>query len=567
MENIYVQSEREMNSIVEIPGGYAADAGNTLYSWLGSLWRGLHAGDGMVRGLQRARGIRLAQLYIDVLEAARLQDREGAPVFHRELWHPIVVRASRRDTAQENMLELGKGSMRVGPQPAGSEYGEGAVFRMGRMAGFEGCVTYPLDADVAGGALSIVDNVVNPTVSMERGVDFEIRNGSVIFPKGNDPLGDSSPFERYDLPELVEGPDGVKSADVEAVLWASDVLIDRNYISDHLSYALGADAPSSAAVKRILNAAWSSVADGLTPELVKTLMAAMLNVPAILDETETVRDITFERDAGGNAAARIVRTDRHAYRVSMKATLLRSVRVGATLHRGDLLDETVRIYPHMNVRPGEDRYSVPARLDIPSVTLPSAILRARTEHGVYAMWGESEVRRSASSPGTDDRPHLYFDLGGTEADVSAFWEGVWRDADASGTDLSKVIVGKKVSPAEFMLRNLVGANTLFVVVDRSQADDVSMMRDPMFFDMLSDAVPSAMRLFLVEHDAVGGDDAADMGAGLETTSLHASLSAGDAISAAPLPGMGGRPPSFGERVSARFVRVPPAKVRGRKGGL
>ena len=105
MDNIYSQDELSRNSIVELPEGFAEKSGDTLYSWLGSLWRSVHMGDGMVRGLQKARGIRLAQLYLDILEAAKLQDRNGMPVFHRELWHPIVLRSSERDTAQENMLD------------------------------------------------------------------------------------------------------------------------------------------------------------------------------------------------------------------------------------------------------------------------------------------------------------------------------------------------------------------------------------------------------------------------------------------------------------------------------
>ena len=168
MENIYGQTENERNSIVELPDGYAEKSGNTLYSWLGSLWRGLHKGDWMIRGLQESRGIRIAQLYLDVLEAAKLQDRYGAPVFHRELWHPIVVRLSKRDTSRENMLKIGIDGV-LGEQGEGSVYGEGTELFLGRPANFENYVTYPIDEDIAGGAVTIVDNIVNPSVFMERG--------------------------------------------------------------------------------------------------------------------------------------------------------------------------------------------------------------------------------------------------------------------------------------------------------------------------------------------------------------------------------------------------------------
>ena len=551
MDNIYDQTENERNSIVQIPEKFAENAGNTLYSWLGSLWRSIHKGDDMVRGLQQARGVRLAQLYVNILEAAKLQDRNGAPVFHRELWHPIVIRRSQRNKSQENLLEIGGTEKVIGPQPEGSLYGKGVEFKIGKMANFEKYVTYPVDAEIVGGALSIVDNIIKPAVSMTGEEDYYIRNNTIIFPIENDPLADDSAFERDDLPNIIENDDGTLGADVEAVLWASDVLIDKDYIADHLSYVLGANSPSSDVVKRILNAAWSSTTEGLTKELVQTFLAAMLNVPVIQGERETVIDITNEYDEDDEwketPIAQIVTTDKQNYRVSPKATLRKNVRQGKTLSRGSLLDETIRIYTNLNADLSTN-YSVPLSQDLPSITIPRTILRARTEYGVYAMWGTSTVKKYGS-----DENHLYFDIGGNSGDVMAFWEDIWEKSDADGTKMSKILgeEGTEICPAEFFLKHLVGANTMFVVIDNSQADDTSMMRNPMFFDMLSDVVPSAMRLFLVEHSSVG--DSTNLDETAEKTSIAAALP--EAVDAAP---------PRDERVSFRFVRVAPLKVRGKK---
>lgn len=552
MENIYGQTEQEMNSSAQLPDGFAEKSGNTLYSWLGSLWRGLHEGDGMVRGLQAARGIRLAQLYLNILEAAKLQDRRGAPVFHRELWHPIVVRRSMRNKSQDNLLVVGEEGV-VGPQTSEEPYGIGTVLEIGKLGAYKNYVTYPIGAEIVGGAMTIVDNIVNPKVFMQRDVDFVIRNNSIIFHVTNDPLGEGSAFDRYDLPGIID-EDGNKVADMEAVLWASDVLIDRNFVSDHISYALGANAPSSAVVKRILNAAWDSVSCGLTPELVRTLIAAMLNIPVIQTERETVLDIASE-----DGFTKVI-TDHGEYRISPKARLVNGLHIGSVLRRGDFLDESVRIYHNLNMQK-ESTFSVHIEQDIPSVTLPPALLRAKTEYGVYAMWGQSVVK---SHKGRKDK--LYFDVGGTESDVESFWEDIWKSAEENGVKMESLIgsEGSVVSPAWFFLRNLVGANTIFVVVDKSQIDDASMMRNPMFFDMLSNAVPSAMRLFLVEHSAVDGDRM-DMGEANELSSMAAALPrAVECVTGGPLPGLSGRPASFGERVSMRFVRPSPAKIRGQK---
>ena len=342
MHDIYSQDVFERNSIVELPEGFAEKAGDTLYSWLGSLWRNIHIGNDMIEGLQKARGIRLAQLYLDILEAAKLQDRNGMPVFHRELWHPIVIRKSERDKSQENMLTIGMNA-EIGPQPAGSDYGEGTVLKMGKLANLDKFVTYPIKNGIVGMSASIVDNIINPTVSMESGVDFVFQDGSIVIPKEHDPLAPNSPFEKYDVPT-----DDLDNPDMECVLWASDVLIDKDYVANHLSYALGANAPSSEVVKRILNAAWSSVTSGLTPELIKTLMAAMLNIPVVQNDSETVIDVYTEKDDDGNDVAKIVMTDAFKYKVSPKAKLRRGLYSGAVLKRGDLLDESLRIYPFLN---------------------------------------------------------------------------------------------------------------------------------------------------------------------------------------------------------------------------
>ena len=560
MDNIYSQDELSRNSIVELPEGFAEKSGDTLYSWLGSLWRSVHMGDKMVRGLQKARGIRLAQLYLDILEAAKLQDRNGMPVFHRELWHPIVIRSSERDTAQENMLDMGDGAVMGLQTDPESPYGPGTVLQMGRLANYKYFVTYPVDRNVVGMSASIVDNIINPTIVLNRADgDFEFRNNSIIFRREADPLAKDSPFDKYDVPGT--DPEDPGKSDVETVLWASDVLIDRNYVADHLSYPLGADSPSSDIVKRILNAAWSSVASGLTPELLRTFIAAMLNIPVVQNETETVIGIDSSDDA------QEIRTDKCLYRVSPKARIADGIRSGAVLHRGDLLDESLRVYPFLNTpQTRRQRFSVPLEQDIPSITLPTDILSAKTEYGVYSTWGKQVVKRSKTSPGSDEFPHLYFDMGGTEQDRDAFWREAWKNSEKSGRSMADIIgeEGAIVSPAEFLLDNFVGANTMFVVVDSGQIDDASLLRDPMFFGMLTSVVPSAMRLFLVEHRPVC-DDEMDIGDAQESTFLAAALPMEfEHMPAEALPGLDGRGPSFGDRVQIRFVRPVPEKKRARK---
>ena len=258
------------------------------------------------------------------------------------------------------------------------------------------------------------------------------------------------------------------------------------------------------------------------------------------------------------------------------AKLRKSAYPGSTLVRGDLLDESLRVYPFLNrvdngtcssesdcepsfIKTG---FSVPVEDDIRSIVIPSDILRVKTRHGIYAMWGRSTVK--LANDGNEN--HLYFDIGGSKDDVSAFWKDIWSVADRSGKKMSDFIgnEGSLISPAEFFIKNLIGANTLFVVVDATQLDDPSKMHDPMFFGMLMNAVPSAIRLFVVERGAVG--DERDIGSNsAESTFLAAVLpEVVEQMSFRRENGLDGRMPSFSDTVRARFVRPSPKKKKGRK---
>lgn len=545
MLNIYNQDEQTRNSIVQLPENYAENAGVILRSWLSSFWRKVHEGDDLVRGLQEIRGVRLAQMYLDMLEVLKLQDRNGAPVFHRELWFPIVIRRSTRDRSQENLLEIGSNDMEIGPQPEGSIYGEGTVLKMGKLGAYDKYVTYPVDGSsgIKSIVTSVTDNILNPKMVLESGVDFVFRNSTIIFPKESDPFAEGSSFDVYDVPN--DESDDPADIDAETVLWASDVLIDRNYIANHVSYAMGVSAPSTDVAKRIVNAAWDAVTGGPTPENVRKLMAAMLNIPVVQNDEETVIEISRDEDG-----VQKVRTDKMTYSVCPTAKLRAKVSSGARLCKGELLDESLRIYPFLaDPNPAKVEtltgFSVPLEQDIPSVVLDSAMIRAKTEFGVYALWGEQPKKYDPVT----NKP--YFDIGGSEDDVKAFWNDVWSRTDAD--TLEEIMGPGPISPAKFFLRNLVGANTMFVVVDRDQLDDVSLMREPMFFDMLSRVVPSATRLFLVEHRSASGEDVSDLGSAGEQALLSANIGgAVDEYEPAE------------DSVLIRFVRPAPAHVNHRK---
>ena len=100
-------------------------------------------------------------------------------------------------------------------------------------------------------------------------------------------------------------------------------------------------------------------------------------------------------------------------------------------------------------------------------------------------------------------------------------------------------------------------------MDETQIDDSSLMHDPMFFGMLSDAVPSGIRLFVVEHRGVRDYD--DLDNSGEGTFLAAALpKVSECVSYSLMTDHCVRSPSSADMVSFRFVRPSPPRKKGRK---
>lgn len=564
--DVYNRSTFEKNAIQGAPDGYAEKSSNDLLKFLGSFWKNVHEDPDFVKGIQDIRGITLAQRYLDLLECLKLQDRKGLPVFHRELWKPLIIRKSTRNKARENELRVGQDiTLEEGPQPSGKY--PGSTLRLGELANRDDYVFYPVDAEIETVVSGIANRVLNPSVSWRIGdgpEDVRYIDGTLVFPKALDPFNPENGFEIYDLPVFLKDEEGkdTDESDQETVVWASDVLIDRNYVSEHLSYALGADCVSTEQAKRIVNAAWDAMTSGLTPENLRTLVAAMLDIPVIRESEETVTKVIDTADE------KTVVTDAHTYSVYPKAKLRESVKAGAVLRRGDLLDESAKIYPMLtDVSPeklrGLTEYADILKSDIPVITLPKTVLRTSTAHGISVDWTPVEVLTAGLDK--NDHEKLYFELGGSEEDVQSFWKGVWDQAEKDNVDLREIFEAAteddsasdtwEIAPAAFFLRYLIGANTAIVTLDHAQLRDVSAIRNEMYFNMLLAVVPSGIRLFFIEHLAPAKDEM-DFGTDTDDEAETAvALDAEDEIEYEDLPGLRGyTAPSYREEVEMKFIR-------------
>lgn len=491
----------------------------TLFEWLGSFWSEVYTDPGFIQDLQGARALRVAQLYLDLLESLKLCDRSNAPVFHRERWHPVVLRRSLRNRGAKGMVRLtdektasGANLLQLGVQSP-EVYPENTVVEIGSdKASYRGMVVYPLDEASAGlkGVLTCACNdIAGATRVLGSGTGFAVLDGAIAIAAEEDPFEGEHRDEWPKFEVLPTVPGG--EADEETVLWLCDAMFNRDYIYRHLGYVVALPGGSSELYKRIVNAAWNTVASGGTPLLLTSLVAAICGIPTVKEEGERVERI-LERDGGDIQVV----TDRNVYTYPAGTRLKGDIRPGKTLKRFDTLDQTVHIYTNLHQMADYEADFDEFMTDVPTMDLPPALFRADVEGGFSVGWAEEDVLCAGFFDERETRPKLRFPMGGSEEDDDAFWEDVWAsyaNSDASMADILEnpperfeagAVCGR-ISPMYFFMKNLVGANTIVMTVRTDTLAEDAPLYDPRFFATVRNCVPDYLRLYVIEHESVEVD--------------------------------------------------------------
>ena len=542
----FVAPESSGSMPADLTDSHWMDA-HLLHEWLGSFWSEACGSRDLVATLQQARALRIAQLYLDLLEAIKLQDRSGAPVFHRERWHPVAIRRSTRNTGRPEMFRLGKDGMVLGRQTDSSEFPKGTEFELGSgRISVEGAVFYPFDEASLGlksAATCATNRIADATVVLSPDHGFRILDGGIEFSAAEDPFEGEHADE---FPKFEVATDDPKSpVDEEAVVWICDGMFDKGFIDDHLGYAIGLSGESSEVYKRVVNAAWNAVASGCTPLILTSLMACICGLPTVREDGEVVESIERSDDAT------TVVTSKNVYRLHRDSVLKPGVVRGAELKRFDTLESSVRVYPYVREADRLHLWSEFAdeekdfRDDVGSIDLPPSLFRCGVEEGFSVGWEDRDVYCNGFD--ANGNPKLWFYLDGLESDNTIFWESVWAGYESAKVSMASVLpcsdsvingtlpepgksVGKTVTPIDFFLKNLVGANTLIITVRTDTLPEDAPLRDPKFFGVLRDCVPACTRLYVIEHAAVWDDwDAEDGGQPEDEFSASALENASDSV--------------------------------------
>jgi hypothetical protein len=459
-----------MNNTIPLPTQPAADA-TLVFSWLGSLWTNLYEDKETIYAHCKGSSLVAAQVYLDFLELFNSFSRQDIPIFHREVWLPLLIRKSQRNLGQPIVCGQTP-AVTVGPQPTGGAYRPDAVFAVGGTVSREQFVTYPYETDrvIAGGVSRVSDRIVLPGTVLLRGTHFTIAGTEIIFRESADPFANSDYLRR----EVVDPETG--ETDEEILLWATDVLVDWDYLYNSFGAVIGFTASSGTYYYNALNALWDLRFSGANLRNVRRALAGLLGVAVTGKNTETVADVVANPDG-----SHTIITGAATYDVPGIETLTTAVVSGAVLPAGSFLSETVHYYPRLD----PDRFEAVNRLsltqfllDVPVLELPAGVAGNGVTGGINVEWRDVNIYyRGVDANGN---PRLDFPVGGATADIETFWASIWARAENDNQSLADffapylwspppygqpgMAVGQ-INPLYFFMRNFFKYNVSVVVVD------------------------------------------------------------------------------------------------------
>ena len=479
-----------------MPRGLHDEAAASVKEALGAFWSSVFRDQDLVGALLLARVLSAGQLHVDAMEALSLRDHSGSPVLHREHWHPLLVRLSKRNTASAVTVGMPDTPV-LGPQDdSGEVYLPGEVFVVGGNALYSKVNTYPIEG--LGGcplvrvATALCDSVSAPRHILSQGRDFSFVDGVLAIRKEQDPFD----TDGYRVEE--DGDDRV------AVLWACDAEFDRDHVSDFVGYPLGIHAPSTEAAAEMLSALWDAITLGFTPVSLDRVLGAVFGVPVV------GRDTVVESVADDGADKVVVTGDR-VYCIEADR-LPERVQVGAALKAGDFLTDEIAVYWGLSADDVAQlaKEGTLGRVSLPPGSVAGVDETVVLEQGARTMedgvWFKLNDGDSADSPfwravfartTEDERKALCLAMGATEG--------------VDGTVTGSVDPFRTIGPA-------VLSNLILVRTARSPVADAC---SGAALDLLRRLVPSFASLLVVQEveagvagdaggaDEVGMDDAAD----------------------------------------------------------
>lgn len=443
-----------------------------LLELLGTFWSDTYA-DKVVEDLMVSYALAARQSHADMLQLVDACGRRSVPIFHRQQWYNLVLKASEQNRDAGTSIRAYGGGIVYGNQAD-----SGAQLKYG-VPWFP-YSTFPLPADLTE-CRFIFNRLTRPSVSLVLGVDFiiDIENQVIVFK--------DDPFTNDGIAKRDVYADGVVT-EQEVSLWLFRPAFDENDTYTQFAYPLAFSSPSSSAYRNTVNGLWDALVRGAAVQDIESVVSAICDVP-LAKGTEEVEVIFKDNNH------RVIATDQHVYLFDLNVTVI--VAVGDTITAGQPLTNAVQFYEFNHGDSG----------DLQAVTIGPSIL----PDGYYdsiTFYNETVALEVDTS---DVFAKVSFHVGGWPGDVEQFWNEFHEKGVAQGNTLAQLLdersnkVGEPtaanlpatINPLKFAVKNILRNNVFAVkIVFNLLGSNALSIRH--FRQLRRFVVPSTMLLIITE---------------------------------------------------------------------
>ena len=418
------------------------DDPDKLLELLGSFWASTYEGNGLVEDLAATAALAAQQTHLRLLELVASVSRFNVPVFHQEIWHPLVL--------LESELNTDAGLIEDYSTPAAFVYNSSARLNYGEVPSQAFySVTRPADLHEV---KVILDRISAPTVEWVNGIDYWLQDSTITFRE--------NPFDNSSIP-FVDVLNSVGAiVDKQLTLWLYRGKWDWKAVYEQFGYALRLQLESSEGYKAVVNAIFDAFAAGTSIKSQQSILSAAYGIPMVREAVETVEVVESDADKLN------IITDSHVYQFPLGTVSL--VSAGDTVLAGDPLTDLMQVF---ELNRGETL----SPADVSAITAGPGIL-------AYGFWGgltfENTTVATVVEEDVDGYTKISWELGGFPFDVVKYWNDVHTEGVAAGQTLAMLLdvranpVGQptaaslptEINPLQFLADNVLRNNAYIVKV-------------------------------------------------------------------------------------------------------
>jgi len=273
--------------------GSDLDRAKNLVALLGTFWARIYAASDQVSSYATATALTVAQTHRNLLETVAALSRYDVPLFHKELFVPVILRRDQLNSAVTNTAKFNRANITFN--------GDAAFDR----PSISTTCSFPLPKNMTAVG-QLFNKITFPTVTFLLNSDFYVdtENNALVFV--------NNPFDNPGVNVKQVLYDGV-GVD-ELVLWGFCAEYDYNYVFNQFAYAVGVKLQTSQGYKDLMNAIFTGLIEGgATAKSLDLALAAICNIPVTLDDEETVEVVRYD------AYGLFIATDKNVYRFTEHA--------------------------------------------------------------------------------------------------------------------------------------------------------------------------------------------------------------------------------------------------------